>query len=99
MKLNFTSLEYFRKAAKMEHLTKAAEALHIAQPALSRTIRGLDVTLFEREGRNIHLTRDGHILLKHAENFLQEYDEMQQEFADSKNLQQMTVNLPKVRAP
>ena len=34
MKLNFTSLEYFRKAAKMEHLTKAAEALHIAQPAL-----------------------------------------------------------------
>ena len=67
MKLNFTSLEYFRKAAKMEHLTKAAEALHIAQPALSRTIRGLEeelgVTLFEREGRNIHLTRDGHILL------------------------------------
>ena len=53
----------------------------------------LGVTLFEREGRNIHLTRDGHILLKHAENFLQEYDEMQQEFADSKNLQQMTVNL------
>ena len=97
MKLNFTSLEYFRKAAKMEHLTKAAEALHIAQPALSRTIRGLEeelgVTLFEREGRNIHLTRDGHILLKHAENFLQEYDEMQKEFADSKNLQQMTVNL------
>ena len=42
MKLNFTSLEYFRKAAKMEHLTKAAEALHIAQPALSRTIRGLE---------------------------------------------------------
>lgn len=55
MKLNFTSLEYFRKAAKMEHLTKAAEALHIAQPALSRTIRGLEeelgVTLFEREGK------------------------------------------------
>ena len=81
----------------MEHLTKAAEALHIAQPALSRTIRGLEeelgVTLFEREGRNIHLTRDGHILLKHAENFLHEYEEMQQEFRDSRNLQQMTVNL------
>lgn len=97
MKLNFTSLEYFRKAAEMEHLTKAAEALHIAQPALSRTIRGLEeelnVTLFERQGRNIHLTRDGHILLKHSENFLREYEEMQQELADSKNLQQLTVNL------
>lgn len=28
---------YFQKVAELEHLTKAAEALHIAQPALSRT--------------------------------------------------------------
>lgn len=62
MKLNFTSLEYFRKAAKMEHLTKAAEALHIAQPALSRTIRGLEeelgVTLF-RTGRKKYPSHQG----------------------------------------
>lgn len=59
---------YFQKVAELEHLTKAAEALHIAQPALSRTIRSmeeeLDVSLFTHQGRNIHLTRDGHILLK-----------------------------------
>ena len=76
MKLNFTSLQYFQKTAELEHLTKAAEELHIAQPALSRTIRGLEqelnVTLFEHQGRNIRLTRDGHILLKHAQNFLKE---------------------------
>ena len=42
MKLNFTSLQYFQKTAELEHLTKAAEELHIAQPALSRTIRGLE---------------------------------------------------------
>lgn len=97
MKLNFTSLEYFLKAAEMEHLTKAAEALHIAQPALSRTIRGLEeelnVTLFEKEGRNIRLTRNGHILLKYTENFLREYKAMQQELEDSRNLQQLKVNL------
>ena len=77
MKLNFTSLQYFQKTAELEHLTKAAEELHIAQPALSRTIRGLEqeleVTLFEHQGRNIRLTRDGHILLKHAQNFLKEF--------------------------
>lgn len=54
---------YFQKVAELEHLTKAAEALHIAQPALSRTIRSmeeeLDVSLFTHQGRNIHLTRDG----------------------------------------
>ena len=97
MKLNFTSLAYFKKAAEMEHLTKAAEALHIAQPALSRTIRGLEeelnVTLFEKEGRSIRLTRDGHILLKYAERFLADYDGLQQELKDSRDLQQMTVTL------
>lgn len=30
MKLNFTSLQYFQKTAELEHLTKAAEELHIA---------------------------------------------------------------------
>ena len=97
MKLNFTSLQYFQKTAELEHLTKAAEELHIAQPALSRTIRGLEqeleVTLFEHQGRNIRLTRDGHILLKHAQNFLKEFDEMQQEFKDSRDLAQSTVKL------
>ncbi len=97
MKLNFTSLQYFMKVAELEHLTKAAQALHIAQPALSRTIKGLEdelnVPLLEHQGRNIRLTRDGHILLKHAQNFLREYEEMQQEFKDSRDLQQLTVKL------
>ncbi len=97
MKLNFTSLQYFQKVAELEHLTKAAKALHIAQPALSRTIRGLEeelnVTLFDHQGRNIRLTRDGHILLKHSQNFLKELEAMQQEFKDSRDLQQLTVKL------
>lgn len=97
MKLTFSSLKYFQKVAELEHMTQAANALHIAQPALSRTIRSLenelDVKLFDRQGRSIRLTRDGHILLKHAESFLKEYAEMQQEFKDSRDLQQMTVRL------
>lgn len=97
MKLTFSSLEYFQKVAELEHMTRAAKALHIAQPALSRTIQNLenelDVKLFDRQGRSIRLTRDGHILLKHADNFLKEYAEMQQEFKDSRDLQQMTVRL------
>lgn len=97
MKLNFTSLAYFLKVAELEHLTRAAEELHIAQPALTRTIRGLEkelnVTLFDHKGRNIHLTRDGHILLKYARTILGEYEKMEQEFRDSRSLQQSTVTL------
>ena len=50
---------YFQKVAELEHLTKAAEALHIAQPALSRTIRSmeeeLDVSLFTQINPSILL--------------------------------------------
>lgn len=88
---------YFKKAAELENLTKAAQSLHIAQPALSRTIKGLEeelnTMLFERKGRNIHLTRDGHILLKYSQNFLKGLKEMHQELKDSKDLQQKTVTL------
>lgn len=97
MKLNFTSLQYFQKTAELEHLTKAAEALHVAQPALSRTIRGLEeelgTVLFEHQGRNIQLTRDGHILLKYANGFLADLEKMQKELNDSKNQRQRTVKL------
>ncbi len=97
MKLNFTSLQYFQKTAELEHLTKAAEALHVAQPALSRTIRGLEeelgTSLFEHQGRRIQLTRDGHILLKYANSFLEDLEKMQMELKDSKDQQQMTVKL------
>ncbi len=97
MKLNFTSLQYFQKTAELEHLTKAAEALHIAQPALSRTIRGLEeeleTTLFEHQGRRIQLTRDGHILLKYANSFLSDLEKLEKELKDSKDQQQMTVKL------
>lgn len=76
---------YFQKVAELEHLTKAAEALHIAQPALSRTIRSmeeeLDVSLFTHQGRNIHLTRDGHILLKYTNKILGSLDDLRQETA------------------
>ena len=55
MKLNFTSLLYFQRTAEMQHLTNAAESLHVAQPALSRMISGIEkelgVALFERKGR------------------------------------------------
>lgn len=88
---------YFQKVAELEHLTKAAEALHIAQPALSRTIRSmeeeLDVSLFTHQGRNIHLTRDGHILLKYTNKILGSLDDLRQELQDSRDLQQLTVKL------
>lgn len=69
--MDLIHLHYFYVVAKLEHMTQAAETLHIAQPSLSKTIsrleQELDVPLFERRGRNIQLTKYGLALLQHVE--------------------------------
>lgn len=61
--MDFNSLQYFVLVAKYENMSRAAEILHITQPALSKSIslleESLGVTLFERNGRSIKLNRYG----------------------------------------
>jgi LysR family transcriptional activator of nhaA len=69
--LNFHHLLYFWRVAKLGHLTRAAEELHISQSALSSQIRQLEErlgeVLFTREGRRLLLTDTGQLVLAYAE--------------------------------
>lgn len=75
--MDFVTLQYFRTVAKYENMSRAAEDLHITQPALSKSISHLEeslgVVLFDRNGRSIRLNRYGKFFLERAEFILQEY--------------------------
>lgn len=70
--LNFHHLFYFWRVAKIGHLTRAAEELHIVQSALSSQIRQLEQrlgeALFTRQGRSLVLTDAGQLACAYAEN-------------------------------
>lgn len=84
--LELLQLHYFLKVAKLEHMTKAAQELRIAQPALSKTIARLEedlgVPLFERKGRNIRLSSFGKVYLKKVEMALMMLEEGRREVED-----------------
>ncbi|WP_042162844.1 LysR family transcriptional regulator [Paenibacillus gorillae] len=69
--MELRQLYYFVKVAKKEHVTQAAEELHVAQSAVSRQIHQLEeelgVKLFLQKGRNLQLTPVGQLFLKRAE--------------------------------
>ena len=66
--MELSQLNYFLVAARYEHMTKAAKELHIAQPALTKSIHKLEqelgLPLFSPSGRNIKLTLYGQYLAK-----------------------------------
>lgn len=76
--MNLFYLRYFVTLAHMQHYTKAAEHLCIAQPSLSHAIgqleKELGVPLFEKSGRNTTLTRFGEEFLVCAEHTLSTLD-------------------------
>ena len=73
--MNLNQLTYFITLAQIQHYTKTAKRLDITQPSLSYAIstleEELEVPLFERQGRNVSLTKYGEIFLEYVQRSLQ----------------------------
>lgn len=95
--MDIHSLTYFKKVAELQHITRAAEELHVAQPSLSRTIARMEdelgVQLFERSGKNIFLNEYGSIVLRHTNRILQEIKDIHREIADVSEESDRTVSV------
>ena len=77
------NLRHFRAFATIVDaggFARAAERLHVSQPALSRQIRALEldlgISLFDRVGRGVRLTSQGEDLLRHSRRLLAEFSSL-----------------------
>jgi len=78
--LNYNHLRYFWAVAHEGNLTRTAARLNISQSALSVQIKKLEDrlghALFERRGRQLHLTEAGRIALDHADQIFASGEEL-----------------------
>lgn len=83
-------VRYFLAVAEHQSFTRAAEALHVSQPALSQQVRlmeeGLGVQLFDRSGRTTRLTDSGQVYLQYVLRASQEFREAKRALHDVDDL-------------
>jgi LysR family nitrogen assimilation transcriptional regulator len=83
--VNLRQLEYFVRVAELGSFTRASIELDVAQPALSRQVRLLEVelrqNLFLRTGRGVSPTEAGKLLLEHARGILHQVERAHEELA------------------
>ena len=81
--MDLKQLEYFVRVAELGSFTQAALALNIAQPALSRQVRLLEVelrqNLLTRNGRGALPTEAGKLLLAHGRGILHQVERAREE--------------------
>jgi len=81
--MDLKQLEYFVRVAELGSFTRAAIALDVAQPALSRQVRLLEVelrqNLLTRNGRGAAPTEAGKLLLEHGRGILHQVERAREE--------------------
>lgn len=83
--MDLKQLTYFVRVAELGSFTRASIVLDIAQPALSRQVRLLEVELRQnllvRNGRGISMTEAGKVLLEHARGVLHQMERLREELS------------------
>ncbi|MCB1850736.1 MAG: LysR family transcriptional regulator, partial [Gammaproteobacteria bacterium] len=84
--MEINDLKAFAAVAESLSFSRAADQLHITQPAVSKRIASLEeklgTRLFDRIGRNVALTQAGDLLFAHTTRILREIDNLRRSISD-----------------
>ena len=98
--MDLKQIAYFVRVAELGSFTRASVALAIAQPALSRQIRLLEVELRQnlllRNGRGVTLTEAGRLMLEHGRGILHQVERAREDLGRARGALagRVTVGLP-----
>lgn len=95
--MDIRQLQYFAEVVEQKSFTKAAQALHVSQPSISKMMKSLEeelgVVLLDRSDRRMELTDAGKLVYHHAKKVLQVMDSMTSSIAEMRNVQRGRVKM------
>ncbi|MDD7185085.1 MAG: LysR family transcriptional regulator [Ruminococcus sp.] len=95
--MDFMQIKYFLEVAESQHVTNSAKKLHIAQPALTKSIHKfeseLGVPLFTSKGRNIILTEYGKFMKQKLEPLMEKLEDIPNQLRTKIRLENETIHL------
>ncbi len=97
MHLTLRQIEVFNAVARHRNYTRAAEELHLSQPAVSMQIRQLEesigLPLFEQVGKKIHLTEGGRQMFSYGRSIANLLDQAEEVFEALKGVERGTLTI------
>lgn len=98
--MNILHMKYAVEVARLGSLNKAAEALLIAQPNISRSIKELEadlgITIFHRSAKGMVLTPDGEEFIEYAQSILKQIDDIEKLYRGaSPKKQKFSISVPR----
>ena len=95
-------LKVFEAVARLSSFSRAAEELHLTQPAVSTQVRKLQehagLPLFEQLGKKIHLTPAGAQMLQSSREIIQKFQEAEEAMAQFKGVSGGRLNVSVISA-
>lgn len=95
MKLN--QLYYFKCVCKYNNITKAANELHISQPAVTKAIHEIEeelgVVLLQRTNKNVRLTNEGQLFLNRSTAILSDLESLIDEMKDLGDMRRTSIRI------
>ncbi len=92
MHISFRQIQIFQTVAQTENFTRAAELLHMTQPAISMQVKQLEdnvgLSLFERQGKRIVMTAAGRAMHSYAGEIMAKYQGLVETLEEHKNVHQ-----------
>lgn len=87
--MDIYTLKYFNTVVKLKSISKAANACHISQSALSQKLykleKSLGITALERSNKGVNLTNEGEILYKYSEKITDLYSMLEDDLSNTNN--------------